>query len=145
MKNIISVLTNLGESQDLLSLKQEQELAAKMKQGDDQARSELIVKNMRLVNSIASNYLNSNVPFEDIIQAGNVGLIKAVDTFDPTKGKLSVHAYSRILAEIMILFDNQDRVYDIPLHSARAIKKVGQREAELTQQLHTVGPGKMSY
>ncbi len=70
----------------LLTKEEEVDLAQKMEKGDKRAREKLISSNLRLAISIANNYRNSNVPMEDLIQEANIGLIKAVDRFDWSKG-----------------------------------------------------------
>ena len=77
----------------LLTPKQEIELAARIKQGDREARALLISSNLRLVVTIAQDYANLGLPLLDLISEGNVGLTVAVDRFDPSKGaKLSTYA-----------------------------------------------------
>lgn len=124
-----------GLDHRILTTEEEKELAHKIANGCQASRDYLIEHNLRLVVSIANSYANSNVPLEDIIQAGNIGLIKAVDKFNPKLGKLSTYATRWILAEISILFDNVDRPMDLPMQTARAIREIDRVELELTQKL----------
>lgn len=102
--------------------------------GCEQSRTELIERNLRLVSSIAKKYIHTRVPFEDIIQAGNVGLIRAVDKFDPDKGRLSTYATRWIQSEIFILFDTVDIPVNLPTQTARAIKDLSTLECTLIQK-----------
>jgi len=78
---------------ELLTREQELELAEKIKQGDKKARSLMIRANLRLVVKIAQDYANYGLPLSDLISEGNIGLMKAVERFDPEKGgKLSTYA-----------------------------------------------------
>src|SRR6266481_7161142 len=77
----------------LLTLQQEIELAGKIRKGDAEARERMITSNLRLVVTIARDYANLGLPLLDLISEGNIGLTKAVERFDPTKGaKLSTYA-----------------------------------------------------
>ena len=136
MKNTVSILTNFSDKQfDPLDEQTERSYAIAAANGCLISRNELITHNMRLVNSIAKKYRNAGVPFEDIIQAGNLGLILSLNTYDYTKARFSTHATNRIMAQILELFDNVGKVIDVPLQQARAIKKIVEREKALEQEL----------
>lgn len=123
----------------ILTPEEERALWAQMHEGCENssqlARDSLIENNLRLVASIAASYQSTNVSIEDLFQAGTIGLIRAVDKFDPDKGKLSTYATSWILSEISLLFDNVGRPTDLPLQTARAIREIDKVEAKLTAEL----------
>ena len=103
----------------LLTPIEEQELTQKTFLGDDKARQCLINSNLRLVVSIARAYRNCGLPFIDLIQEGNLGLIKAVDSFDPSRGThFSTHATSWIRQKIGRALSNDSRNIRIPAHLA---------------------------
>ena len=78
---------------ELLTAEEEAKLAAKIKKGDEKAREQMIKANLRLVVKLARDYSNYGVPLVDLISEGNIGLMKAVEKFDPSKGgKLSTYA-----------------------------------------------------
>jgi len=106
----------------LLTPKQEIELAAKIKQGDREARALLISSNLRLVVTIAQDYANLGLPLLDLISEGNVGLTVAVDRFDPSKGaKLSTYAAWWIRQSIKRALSNQGRTIRLPVHLGEEI------------------------
>ncbi len=78
-------LRHIGQG-NLLTHKEEIDLSKRAKQGEEKARRKLIEKNLRLVVSVAKRYRGYGLPFEDLIQEGNIGLMKAVEKFDPDKG-----------------------------------------------------------
>src|SRR5216684_6242372 len=94
----------------LLTPQQEIELAARIKKGDQKARAWMIKANLRLVVKIAHDYSNLGLPLLDLISEGNIGLVKAVERFDPAKGvKLSSYAAWWIRQAIKRALDNQSR------------------------------------
>src|ERR1700724_2453375 len=100
-----------------LTPQQEIELAGKIKKGDTEARERMISSNLRLVVTIAHDYANLGLPLLDLISEGNIGLTKAVERFDPTKGaKLSTYAMWWIKQAIKRALANQSKTIRPPVH-----------------------------
>lgn len=119
----------------LLSKDEEIALAKRMEQGDEQARERFILANLRLVMSIAKYYIGYGLPFEDLIQEGIIGLIKAVDKFDYREGrKFSTYAFWWIRQVITRALDNQSRVIRIPAHIRRDIRIVEKTKASYMEK-----------
>ena len=116
----------------LLTREEEVDLAQKVEAGDMEARAKLVNSNLRLVISIAKNYRNNGLPFLDLIQAGNVGLIKAVDKYDWRKGyKFSTYAYWWIKQTMLKTLSWERRTVRIPdqlTHLQRRIRKEERKE-----------------
>ena len=109
----------------LLTPRQEIELAGKIKEGDRNARALMISSNLRLVVTIAQDYANLGLPLPDIISEGNIGLMTAVDRFDPSKGaKLSTYAAWWIRQSIKRALSNQSKTIRLPVHLGEKIAKV---------------------
>src|SRR6059058_1791188 len=109
----------------LLTPQQEIELAAKIKRGDKEARALMIRSNLRLVVKIAHDYSNLGLPLLDLISEGNIGLMKAVERFDPKKGgKLSTYAAWWIKQSIKRALANQSKTIRLPVHLVDKISKM---------------------
>src|SRR6478672_6950154 len=119
----------------LLTAQQEIELAARIKKGDSEARAWMIKANLRLVVKIAHDYLNLGLPFLDLISEGNIGLMKAVERFDPAKGgKLSTYGAWWIKQSIKRALANQSKTIRLPVHLVDKISKMRRTAMKLQEE-----------
>jgi RNA polymerase primary sigma factor len=121
----------------LLTPQEERELARRKDEGDEEAKRRLIESNLRLVMSITRNYTKANVPLLDLIQEGNLGLIRAVEKFDYKLGfKLSTYATWWIRQAVTRALADQGRTIRLPVHVADQVKKLLRARRHLTQKLN---------
>ncbi len=120
----------------LLDSEREKELAQRMAEGDEAAKDELVQANLRLVVSIAKRYVGKGLFFLDLIQEGNLGLMKAVGKYDYTKGfKFSTYATWWIRQAITRAIADQARTIRIPVHMVETIHKVSRYQRQMLQEL----------
>lgn len=132
--SVKSFLKDIGKI-PLLSTEEEIELAKRMESGDEYAKKRLIEANLRLVVSIAKKYVRRGMQFLDLIQEGNMGLIKAVEKFDYSKGfKFSTYATWWIRQAITRAIADQARTIRIPVHMVETITKVKKAQSFLLHE-----------
>ncbi len=120
----------------LLTVEEENELAARIKQGDKDAREHMIKANLRLVVKIAHDYDGLGLPLLDLISEGNIGLMKAVERFDPSKGgKLSTYGSWWIKQSIKRALANQSKTIRLPVHMVDKISKMRRLAMKLHEDL----------
>jgi len=120
----------------LLTVKDEIRLAGRIKRGDKKARQQMINANLRLVVKIARDYANLGLPLMDLISEGNIGLMKAVERFDPKKGgKLSTYAAWWIKQSIKRALANQSKTIRLPVHLVDKISKIRRVAVKMSEDL----------
>jgi|SRR2546421_3364297 RNA polymerase primary sigma factor len=121
----------------LLTREEERELARRKDEGDEEAKRRLIESNLRLVMAITRNYTRANVPLLDLIQEGNLGLIRAVEKFDYRLGyKLSTYATWWIRQAITRALADQGRTIRLPVHVADQVRRLLRARRQLAQKLN---------
>ena len=144
--NLIGVLENKGitieEIEDLDDYQTNDDtmkvidIYERIKKGDIEAKKLLIVSNLKLVVSVAVKYLNRGIPIEDLVQEGNIGLIKAIDKFDVTKGfKFSTYATWWIRQAITRAIADKSRLIRIPVHANEVMNKIKSFEAQFRLEI----------
>jgi len=120
----------------LLTREEEAELARRIRQGDEEALDKLVRSNLRFVVSVAKKYQNQGVALGDLINEGNLGLIRAARKFDETKGiKFISYAVWWIRQAILQALAEQSRIVRVPLNRAGALHRIGRRSSVLLQEL----------
>src|ERR671939_178645 len=121
---------------ELLTHEEEIDLSKRAKQGDARAHKRLIEKNLRLVVSVAKRYRGYGLPFEDLIQEGNIGLMRAVEKFDPEKGfRFSTYATWWIRQAVQRAVADKGRTIRVPVHMGDKMRKMARAYNELSLAL----------
>src|ERR687884_17045 len=120
----------------LLTHQEEIDLSKRAKAGDLKARQRLIEKNLRLVISVAKKYRGMGLPFEDLIQEGNIGLMKAVEKYDPDRGwRFSTYATWWVRQAVQRAVADKGRTIRVPVHMGEKIRKMARTYNELSAEL----------
>jgi RNA polymerase primary sigma factor len=128
-------LREIGKT-PLLTREEENKLAAQIQRGSKRAREQMIKANLRLVVKISHDYANFGMPLLDLINEGNIGLMKAVERFNPRKGaKLSTYAALWIKQSIRRALSNQSKTIRLPVHVVDKVHKLNRAVQQLTEKL----------
>src|SRR5215208_884968 len=128
-------LAHIGRGH-LLTHQEEIDLSKRAKQGDKRARQKLIEQNLRLVVSVAKKYSGYGLPFEDLIQEGNIGVMKAVEKYDPDRGyRFSTYATWWIRQAVQRAVADKGRTIRVPVHMTEKIRKVSRAISELALEI----------
>ena len=120
----------------LLTPQQEIELGGRIQNGDRKARAQMISSNLRLVVTIAQEYANLGLPLLDVISEGNIGLMAAIDRFDPSKGaKLSTYAAWWIKQSIKRALSNQTKTIRLPVHFSEKVSRIRRVALQMSEEL----------
>lgn len=120
----------------LLTIEEEQALTRQAREGDKAARQRLVESNMRLVINIARTYHSRAIPLEDLIQEGAIGLIQAIERFDPEKGfRFSTYATHWVRQCIGRAIDNKAKAIRLPAHVVQTLRKVEKLKLDMTDQM----------
>jgi RNA polymerase primary sigma factor len=131
-------LADIGREQ-MITAEEEVELARRIKEGDDEALEKLTITNLRFVVSVAKQYQNQGIALQDLINEGNVGLIKAAKRFDETRGfKFISYAVWWIRQSILQAIADQSRIVRLPLNQVGTINKLKKEIARLEQRLQRI-------
>ena len=131
-------LADIGKEQ-MITAEEEVELARKIKAGDEEALNKLTTTNLRFVVSVAKQYQNQGISLQDLINEGNVGLIKAAKRFDETRGfKFISYAVWWIRQSILQAIADQSRIVRLPLNQVGVINKIKKETARLEQKLKRI-------
>jgi RNA polymerase primary sigma factor len=128
-------LTQIGRER-LLTHEEEIDLGRRARAGEEEARDELIERNLRLVVSVAKKYRGMGLPFGDLIQEGNIGLIKAVEKFDPERGwRFATYATWWIRQAVQRAVADKGRTIRVPVHMGEKMRKMARVYNELSAEL----------
>src|SRR5215207_2773094 len=132
---LASYLAKIGRAR-LLTHQEEISLSKRARAGDQRARNELVKRNLRLVVSVAKRYRGMGLPFEDLIQEGNLGLLRAVEKFDPDRGhRFSTYVAWWIRQAVGRAVTDKGRAIRVPAHMGEKIRKMTRTSNELSAEL----------